>query len=66
MDPSEQQRKILLGHLKDFSNKFLNGLPASKAYSAEKADKAAFSIGIGVKSIEEILEIYSTEVLPKE
>lgn len=65
LDPSEEQRNELLEQLKGFSNNFLNGLSHSKAYSAEKADKVAFSLGPETKSLEQILEIYSAEVASK-
>lgn len=65
LDPSEEQRNLLLEQLKDYSNKFLNELSVSRTYSSEKVDKAAFSLNTGTKSLEEILEIYSAEVASK-
>lgn len=65
LNPSEQQRNELLEQLKVFSNKFLNKLSGSRAYSAEKVDKTAFSVGEETKSFKQILEIYAKEVASK-
>lgn len=65
LDPSEQQRNDLLGEMQDYANGFINGLPAGKAYSPEKGNKTAFSIGDQTRSLQEILETYSKEVASK-
>lgn len=65
LEPSEEQRNLLLEQLKDFSNNFLNKLSGEKAYTSEKADKAAFSLNSETKSFQEILQIYSAEVASK-
>lgn len=62
LEPSEEQRDHLLQEVRNFSNDFINSLSTTKAYSAEKANEQAFSIGGETKTLREILEIYSREV----
>lgn len=65
LEPSEAQRDNYFEEVKSYSNTFINSLSTTKAYSADKPDRAAFSIGEKTKSLEEILEIYSGEVASK-
>lgn len=65
LEPTEEQRDMLLNTVQKYSNQFINNLPAAKSYSSKKAKKEAFAVGKGTKSLQEVLEIYSKEVASK-
>lgn len=65
LEPGETQRDAMLKELQQYSNEFLNSLPEQRAFAGGKADLAPFSIGITTRSLQEVLELYSHEVVAK-
>lgn len=62
LEPSEQQRNNFLGKVQEYSNGFLNSLSSTKAYSSKRPKKGVFSISGEAKPLDEILQIYATQV----
>lgn len=65
LEPSEEQRKEMLNELHKYTNEFISSLSNSASYSSEKANETAFSVVEGTRTLQQLLKIYSEEVVSK-
>ena len=65
LEPNEGQRNTYISKVSAYSNKFINGLRTTNAFSNEKDTPDAFKLFGRRRTIEEIIELYAKEVAGK-
>ena len=65
LEPDQAQRDHCVDTIKDFSNKFLNNLPSTNAFSNEGVTPGRLDLSEKPISIEEIVTLYKEEVAAK-
>ena len=65
LEPSESQRDQYIKVVSAYSNTFINSLDTVKTYSGERENQDVFKITNSKKTLEEILELYTEEVVAK-
>lgn len=65
LEPNEAQRTAYLNKVNTYANSFLNSIETTKAFCSDKEKPHVFKLTNKTKSIEEILELYASEVAAK-
>ncbi len=62
LEPTEQERDHFLEKTKNYTNHFINTLDSSKTFETKKVNAERLSVNNEKRSIEEVLNIYASEV----
>ncbi len=65
LEPSEAERNNYFQQIQDFSNRFINDIQTSKAYSDKKVERDLLAIDGQKKPLKDIIEVYKQEVVDK-
>ena len=65
LEPNEVQRNSYLNKVNAYANSFLNSIENTKAFCGDKEAPQVFKVTGKTKSIEEVLELYASEVVAK-
>jgi glutamate/tyrosine decarboxylase-like PLP-dependent enzyme len=65
LEPNEDQRNAYFSKVNDYSNKFINGLNTTHAFSNAKYTPDAVKLFDKSRTIDEIIELYAKEVAEK-